>query len=167
VRLFVAVWPPAPVLEEISRLPRPPTAGVRWTTSDQWHVTLRFLGELASSEEVVEALSATSPASVEAQLGDVVRRLGSGVLCVDVHGLGPLAEAVIAATAMMGRPPEARPFHGHLTLARAARRGPDLRRLAGAPVQPCRFAVHAVAVVRSHLGRAGARYETVAEVPCG
>jgi 2'-5' RNA ligase len=167
MRLFVAVWPPSLVLEEIARLPRPVVPDVRWTTRDQWHVTLRFLGEVASFEEVVESLSATSLPVAEAELGQVVRRLGSGVLCVDVHGLGPVAEAVTTATAAMGRPPESRAFHGHLTLARAGRRGPDLRSLAGTPVQPSRFAVRLVAVVQSHLGRAGARYETVAEVPCG
>lgn len=167
MRLFVAVWPPELVLDAIGHLPRPTVAGVRWTTTDQWHVTLRFLGEVAEWAEVVDALDNTALPAAEAQLGDGTGRLGRGVLCIDVHGLGPLASAVTAATAALGRPPEERPFHGHVTLARASRPGgADLRSLAGASIEPHRFPVRSVAVVCSHLGRAGARYETLAEVAC-
>ena len=166
MRLFVAVWPPAPVLSEVGRVARPAAPGLRWTTADQWHVTLRFLGEVPELGPVVNALEHATLPVADAQLAASVRRLGPSVLCVDVQGLGQLADAVTAATAAIGRRPEARRFHGHLTLARSSRRGPDLRRLSGAEIVPLRFPVRSVAVVRSHLGRAGARYETVAEVPC-
>ncbi len=46
MRLFVAVWPSAAVVDELRGLERPARPGVRWTTADQWHVTLRFLGEM-------------------------------------------------------------------------------------------------------------------------
>jgi 2'-5' RNA ligase len=166
VRLFVAVWPPPPVVAELARLPRPETAGVRWTTSDQWHVTLRFLGEVGSPDGLEASLRAATLPAADAALGSALRRLGQGVLCVDVGGLDLLAQAVIGATAAIGRPPEARPFHGHLTVARASRRGSELRALAGSPVGQLTFQVRAVAVVRSHLGRSGARYETLTEVAC-
>jgi 2'-5' RNA ligase len=166
VRLFVAVWPPKAVIQEISRLPRPDASGVRWTTTDQWHVTLRFLGEVTAPDETIDALRGASLPPANARIGDVVRRLGPNVLCVDVQGLGQLAEAVTEATATIGRPPEARTFRGHLTLGRASKRGADLRPLAGAPVAPLEFVVRSVAVVQSHLGRPGARYQTLVEVPC-
>src|ERR1700674_5370013 len=57
MRLFVAVWLPAPVLAQLDDLARPEMAGVRWTTIDQWHVTLRFLGELAAPEPLLETLA--------------------------------------------------------------------------------------------------------------
>ena len=54
-RLFVAVWPPPEVLDVLAALPRTERPGVRWTTRDQWHVTLRFLG-MADPAEAVEAV---------------------------------------------------------------------------------------------------------------
>jgi 2'-5' RNA ligase len=50
VRLFVAVWPPNDVVDVLADLPRPDVAGVRWTTQGQWHVTLRFLGQVAADD---------------------------------------------------------------------------------------------------------------------
>ena len=47
-RLFIAVWPPPDVVEQVAALPRPPVAGLRWTEPEQWHVTLRFLGALGT-----------------------------------------------------------------------------------------------------------------------
>jgi 2'-5' RNA ligase len=191
VRLFVAVWPPPEVLDEIAGIARPAAPGVRWTTADQWHVTLRFLGEMETPGPVVDALTAVALPSADGILGEVVQRLGRGVLCVAVDGLDSLAGAVTSATAAIGRPPEPRPFHGHLTIARdrgargarGARgtgtggerdtrdtqgaRGTDLRHLAGARLASHCFTVSSVAVVRSQLGGTGARYETLAEVACG
>ena len=46
VRLFVAVWPPESVVEMLLGLDRPEGPELRWTTEPQWHVTLRFLGEV-------------------------------------------------------------------------------------------------------------------------
>jgi RNA 2',3'-cyclic 3'-phosphodiesterase len=60
-RLFVAVWPPAEVLDRLEALPRVELAGCRWTIRAQWHVTLRFLGE-ADPDVAAEAL-ATLPSS--------------------------------------------------------------------------------------------------------
>jgi len=64
----------------------------------------------------------------------------------------------VAATAEFGRPPEARPFHGHLTLARVTRG--SLRDLLGEPAA-ARFDVRTVRLVRSRLGPGGARYDDV------
>lgn len=165
MRLFVAVWPPPEVIDTVAALPRAAVDGVRWTARDHWHVTLRFLGEVPAAEPVIAALEGAPLPATGAQLGDTVRRLGRGVLCIDVHGLDELAEVVTTATAGMGRPPESRPFHGHVTVARASRRGVDLKPLAGDRVEPHQFAVRTVAVVQSQLGRGGARYETLHEVP--
>jgi 2'-5' RNA ligase len=85
------------------------------------------------------------------------------VLVVPVAGLDALAAAVVAATAGLGRPPDDRPFRGHLTLARA-RRGASVRGLAGqlaGDEVAAAFPVREVRLVRSHLGPHGARYEDV------
>src|SRR5262245_7449378 len=116
-RLFVAVWPPDDVLELVQALPREERPGVRWTTRDPWHVTLRFLGA-ADVAEAVAALRLVDTATVEAVLGPRPRRLGASVLVMPVAGLDDIATAVLSATAEIGRPPENRRFHGHVTLAR-------------------------------------------------
>ncbi len=168
MRLFVGVRPPDDVLDMIADLPRRAQAGLRWTTRDQWHVTLRFLGEVEDPTAVVEALDGADAAGLvacEATVGPVVETLSRQVVALPVGGLDDLAGAVIKATRTLGRPHEDRPFRGHVTLARLARsaRG-SARRLAGGIVgRPlsARFAVPDIRVVRSHLGRGGARYEDI------
>ena len=72
---------------------------------------------------------------------------------------------MIARTARLGRPPEDRPFDGHLTLARARKAARvDLRRLAGAPIEAA-WPVTEVCLVESRLSPAGARYEVVDRFP--
>lgn len=163
-RLFVAVWPPAEVLDLVASLPRPQRPGVRWTTRDQWHVTLRFLGTVEDAAPVVDALRGAGGEPTEAVLRPAVRRLGRGVVCVDVAGLDAVAAAVVQATAGFGRPPESRPFHGHLTLARV--KGGGTSGLLGAAVT-ARWPVEEVHLVESRLHPGGARYDSVVVVPLG
>lgn len=156
MRLFIGILPPGAVLDEVAGLRRPERPGVRWTTRDQWHVTLRFLGEVPDPAPVADALDAAPLARCSAVLGPEVSPLGRRVVCVPVAGLDDLATGVVAATAGFGRPPEPRPFHGHLTLARVTRG--SLRDLLGEPVS-ARFDVLTVRLVRSRLGPQGARYD--------
>jgi RNA 2',3'-cyclic 3'-phosphodiesterase len=160
-RRFVAVWPPAEVLDAVEVLHRPVAEGGRWTRRDQWHVTLRFLGDVPL-DDVVSALEGVGSGPVEATLGPAVGRLGRGVVQVPVAGLEDLAADVVRRTADLGRPPDDRPFRGHLTLARIAGRPPK-----GVLRQPisATFPVDAVHVVASHLGGTAARYETEASIP--
>lgn len=158
MRLFVAVRPPDGVTAVLAGLRRPERAGVRWTTPDQWHATLRFLGEVDDPGPVVAALDAAPLAATEAVVGPRVAALGRGAVVVPVAGLEDLAAGVTAATAALGARPEARRFRGHVTLARV-RRGP-VRDLVGEEVAAS-FPVREVVVLRSHLGRGGARYEAL------
>jgi 2'-5' RNA ligase len=160
-RLFVAVWPPDEVLDGVEELQRPVEAGGRWARRDQWHVTLRFLGD-AEPDDVAGALSALRHPPVEAVVGPEVARLGRGVVQLPVSGLESLAEEVLELTRSLGRPPDDRPFRGHLTLARIAGKPPK-----GVLRQPfsARFAVDEVHLVASHLGGDAARYQTLATVP--
>jgi 2'-5' RNA ligase len=165
-RLFVAVRPPPPVLARIAELPMPDEAGVRWVRRDQWHVTLRFLGD-AGIDEVSAALDEASPAlralpPTAAELGPRVARLGRAVICLPVAGLGLLAAVVAEATGSLGEPVDPRPFHGHLTLARLRHRGAC--RLAGHPLE-ARFDVVEIELVSSVLGRSGAQHEIVRALP--
>lgn len=170
MRCFVAVWPPEAVLASLERLPRPSLEAGRWTSRDTWHVTLRFLGEVEEPDldRLVDALrpAVTACSAPRVDLGPATVLLNPGTLVAPVGGLVPLATAVVAATAGIGRPPERRPFAGHLTLARARGRGRLPRRLAGQQVSGT-WPVGHVSVVRSRLHPTGARYEELAAVPVG
>src|SRR3954454_9641892 len=83
MRLFIAVWPPPEVVARMEALPRPAEDGVRWTTPDQWHVTLRFFGSVPSLSPVVTALEGASlPGGVVAVAGPALGRFGARVLHV-------------------------------------------------------------------------------------
>ena len=166
MRLFVAVQPPEEVLDTLVEMvdglcSRAGAEVLRWVDRPQLHVTLRFLGEVPSPEAVVESLSGTLLPAAVAEAGPGVTRLGRQVLCVPVAGLDALASEVAAVTAAIDN----RPFRGHLTLARArGRRGVVARSWAGAPVDLA-WPVAEVALVRSHMGPDGPRYETLARFP--
>jgi 2'-5' RNA ligase len=170
VRVFVGLWPPPPVLDALEALPRPDHPALRWTTRDQWHVTLRFLGEL--DEGVVTGLverleqELEGVAASDLTLGPDITwldRAGRSPLVAPVTGADDLAASV--AQAAGGHTIEdARPFRAHLTLARVRRGKVAPRGLAGPPLDAS-WVADRVSVVRSHLGADGARYETVAEIP--
>jgi RNA 2',3'-cyclic 3'-phosphodiesterase len=160
VRLFVAVVPPDDVLASVAALPRPEVAGLRWTTREQWHITLRFLGRVDDAGPVVDALSSVSVTGFDAVVGPVTGRFGRRVVHVPVAGLEPLAAAVIDATASFGQAPDKRPFAGHLTLARSRHGRSDLRPLEGAPIA-ARWPVEEFVLFESQLHPHGARYSVV------
>jgi 2'-5' RNA ligase len=168
VRLFVGIWPPPAVCAVLAGLPRPADPDVRWTTPDQWHATLRFLGEVPD-DDVAGLGAALGQVGVRhgprtARLGPATTRLGRGTLAVPLAGVDDLAAAVTSATAAFGRPAPPRAFAGHLTVARGRGRRPVPSPLTGHPVD-APWPVAEVVLVRSRLDRAGARYDTVATVP--
>ena len=161
-RLFVAVWPPPAVTEQVAALPRPEVAGLKWTRPDQWHVTLRFLGGVADEDvPAVQAALVGVGRRATAVVGPAVGRFGRRVVHVPVAGLDEVAAAVVAATREFGELPDDRPFAGHLTLARAKGRGVDLRPYVGATVVG-EWPVDELTLVESRLSRSGAEYQTVA-----
>ena len=169
MRLFVAVWPSQEVLDRIAALPRPEVRGLRWTTPDQWHVTLRFFGEadLDQAVAVFRRIDVESTGDTVAALGPATGRFGQRVLHVPVDGLGALARATVSATKGVGKPPDGRPFSGHLTLARSRTRAVDLRPLAGQALAG-RWPVQELTLVCSRLGAGegrAARYEVVERLP--
>lgn len=166
MRLFVAVWPPPKLVAAVEAAL---VAGerseavdrrLRWTPPGKWHVTLRFLGE-AEVEEARACFRSVRHAPVAAALGPAIGAFGRRVLHVPVAGLDALAGAVVAATAAVGRPPDGRPFAGHLTLARArSRDGADLRPWRGAAVSGS-WTVGELTLVASTTAPGGGGYEVV------
>ena len=175
MRLFVAVWPTDEVLDAIAALPRPEVAGLRWTTRDQWHVTLRFLGEVLDPAPVAAALDEACrgrpalPCVVEG-LGAFPAAKHARVAWAGVRAAGveALAEAVVNATAAFGEPPEGRRFVAHVTLARLPN-PVDLRSLVDSHKGTllAEGTLDRVVLFRSRLGPGGARHEALHEARLG
>lgn len=161
----MAVWPSEEVLDAIAALPRPKVPELRWTTRDQWHVTMRFLGSVDDVDAAVAAVRTIDAVACDVTVGPATGRFGKRILHVPTPGLEGVATATLAATAHIGEP-EPRPFHGHLTLARTRGRGTDLGKLAGTPISGG-WRCEEVTLVASHLSPKGARYEVIERVPLG
>lgn len=157
MRLFVALWPPDEVMAQLATLPRPDTPGVRWSTPDQWHVTLRFLGN-DDPDRVVALLRDVSHPAVDLVVGPATERLGAGVLMLPVGGADSLASALPL--------PMDRPFTGHLTVARARGRGRIPSSLIGTPFAAA-WRAASFSLVRSQTKPSGAVYEDVATFTLG
>jgi 2'-5' RNA ligase len=158
-RLFVAVWPPSEVVAGIAAFPRPEAAGVRWTDREQWHVTLRFLGQ-TDIALAARAFGSIVAAPATATIGPTSERFGHRVLHFPVGGLERLAHVTAAATSNVGSRPDDRPFRGHLTLARSQGTGVDLRPFCGWPLAAS-WSVSELTLVRSFTRSTGARYEVL------
>lgn len=132
MRLFAAVTPPASALAELAaavgRLRALPQAGrLRWTDPAGWHFTLAFLGEVDEGllPELGERLGRAAHhhpphrlrLSGGGRFGDRTLWAGAGG---ELETLRGLARSTAAGARRAGVPvDESRPFHPHLTLARA------------------------------------------------
>jgi 2'-5' RNA ligase len=103
MRLFVAVRPAKDVVDALAALSRPQGTPTRWTTPDQWHVTLRFFGNVDDPSPIVRALEGVmhSFPPLEATMGPRAGVLGQQVVYLPVTGLGDLAAAVVNASARL------------------------------------------------------------------
>lgn len=160
-RLFLAVFPPVEVMDLLGGLERPEVEGVRWTGREQWHITLRFLGEAEQGEAEDSLQGFRGPVST-VQLGPASRRLGARVLVLPADGLSELAAEVRARTAALGQPQDRRDFTGHLTLARARKRVPGI--VVGLPFD-AQFQATELCLVSSQLHPDGARYSRLSYWP--
>jgi len=156
-RLFLAIWPPDEVAEELMTLRRKDQQGVRFVNPDNWHITLRFFGE-ARHDDVADALAGVAFPSCQARLGPAVDVLSERALVVPVAGVDDLAHVVREHTAHIGEPSPKR-FIGHLTVARVKAHVPMPQAL-GAMIG-AEFDVREVALVESRLEPDGPRYETI------
>ena len=186
-RLFVAISLPDDVKNQIERAQEElrravPGRGVRWTTREQLHLTLRFLGNVdaqrvgALTEALREACAAFAPLQLRAEgigfFPDARRPRVVWVGVQDGQGLLPrLQSAVQTATReFTTEEPEDR-FTGHVTLGRIkALPRPEEKALAaaGAGIAARLFGewtAREVELVRSELSPTGARHTCQAVAP--
>lgn len=177
MRLFVAVAVPRAVREAVATAVAPLRgmgADVRWTDPAGWHLTVAFLGQTdpAILNVLTSALAevAAGFTTFDLQLRPVARRnTRSRALWIELEPCEPLqtvAAAVGVALRGLGISVEDQAFRPHLTLARAQAHSSVPRSLPDAYDGPVLvWMVPGLELVRSHLGHAGARYETVASLP--
>jgi 2'-5' RNA ligase len=115
------------VLERLTLRLRAKDDGLRWSTPDQWHVTLVFLGEVddeARARLVRELAGAREPKLTLRMEGlGVFERVGILHAQVEVTPeLLRLYGAVAAAVKRAGLEVEDRPYRAHITLARSRNR---------------------------------------------
>jgi len=154
VRAFLAIYPDESARGELAEVAPDDADDVRVTDMADWHVTLRFLGELDEgsmakvSVAVHEVLGSVAPCTV--RLGPTTA-LGTGarVLFVPATGAERAAKAVDDGLGDLVEPRDG-PFGGHLTLARARGRGRLPAPLSGQPVHVS-FVASEVALVVSRL----------------
>ncbi len=178
MRLFVGIALTDAVVRElesvVTRL-RTNDSGLRWTDPDSWHITLQFLGNATPEQYdcLMARLSEVRCEPVRVQLGSLDCFDRAGAFFADVaaaSGLVALAERVAAATGRCGFAAETRPFHPHITLARAKAHGhgAELRTLAsrmrGKPAFTP-FTAREFLLYESHLGVERARYEVRRRFP--
>jgi 2'-5' RNA ligase len=180
VRCFVALPLPAAYQDGLAAVrqawERRLRSKLSWTKPGNWHLTLKFLGDVAEDQvpRVVSALGAVRFAGFTAQAGaagffpprqEGRRRWQPRVLWLGLAaGEAPakaLASAIEKALLPLGFPAEERPFSAHLTLARIKWSEPDpwdevLADLAGRPWPE--FAAAGFTLYRSVLGPGGPQY---------
>jgi RNA 2',3'-cyclic 3'-phosphodiesterase len=179
VRLFIALTPPPTVQREVWEAFAPLRARplpVKWVPPENVHLTLKFLGDVSAEGQqgIVGALASSAEGTKTITL--VVRGAGAFPNTrsprVVWAGIEPdpaieiLADRVERSCALLGFPPEGRPFRPHLTLGRAERDA-RARDWAGVAKLLDGLAVDASAVldgvdlVHSELRRGGSVYHRV------
>ena len=176
MRTFVAAWPDDAARERLDALDLGRAKNLRLVGPTRWHVTLRFLGDVAHEAlgplgEALVAGAAAFPGPVECRLGPATGWFtGVRVLQLPATGLDELASAVRTATRDVVPEPgqDEPPFNGHLTLARAkGRLGPAAQAaLDGLPFE-ARFAVGHVDLVASEPSPRGHVYSTLVRAALG
>jgi 2'-5' RNA ligase len=183
LRLFVAIAVPEEIKARLAALQREwrerlGRSSVSWTRPENFHLTLRFLGDVSSNrlDELTGALSAA--AAPRAPLNLTVAGLGCfpnsrrpRVLWAGIHDeageLAELARRIVVATDSFSRLPAEERFAGHLTLARVRRlSGNSSSTIDGFIGETAALAVgswraEAVELIRSELHPAGSRYTTL------
>jgi 2'-5' RNA ligase len=170
--MFVAVWPDDLTVQRLSALALGSVPGLRAVPPGQWHVTVRFLGDVDDERvpSLVDALAgaaAEAPEPVHCALGPATAWFsGDRVLQIPVTGLDDVAGMVRRATVPIVPSTSEANFVGHLTVARVRgrRTDPSTRAAVAGIAFTAEFAVRRLLLVASALSPEGPRYSTLARL---
>ena len=186
-RLFVAIPVADAVREEMLRVQRglQPLASrgvIRWTKPEQFHLTLRFLGDVASDrvtdlrESLRVVCSGTPPLHLRAQgVGFFPNARSPRVMWIGItdgeNRLGDLQRKIEAAVRPFTAEQGGERFAGHVTLGRCKQSSPlEIKALAGhAETMKTRmfgeWTAPEIELIRSELSSTGAHYTSLATFP--
>ncbi|HSJ14977.1 MAG TPA: RNA 2',3'-cyclic phosphodiesterase [Longimicrobiales bacterium] len=183
MRGFVAVNLPEPLRLEMAAALAPlvqSSLPVRWLEASAYHLTLKFLGEVADAAlpAVVDALTRVAARHAPFTLslagaGAFPSRGRPAIFWIGVAAhdrLAALQHSVEQGIAPLGFPAEPRRFHPHITVGRTRRDAPtgtlrDAASLLDRITYDACVEIGTVDLMRSHLSPRGARYECVLAAP--
>ncbi|TET26812.1 MAG: RNA 2',3'-cyclic phosphodiesterase [Dehalococcoidia bacterium] len=186
VRSFIAIELPdelkAGLAQLEDRLKSPELPSVKWVNPSAIHLTLKFLGNIATSrvEEITTAIQAASkgiaPFHLEVGgLGAFPNLRRAQVVWVgiggEVEGLGKLQQRIESRLVPLGFAAESRSFTPHLTLARLRQQASkDEQQRLGQLIAGTKFdkvytiKVASIKLMKSQLTREGAIYSRLSSV---
>lgn len=161
-KLFVGAWLPPKVRAVLADYPRPAVGDVRWSTPEQWLISLRPLGDVTADRvsALADALrfELDGAPKAKAAFGPVRRE---GWLLADVTGLEDLVDVVFDSTMQLVPATHRTSWTAHVVLAR----GRCPKELV-APLT-AKWTVGEVVLARATRTKAGPGYETVAALALG
>ena len=171
LRLFVGIGFPPELKLRLSLLCSG-VPGAKWVDPGNFHVTLRFIGEIsedlaADIDDALSRLRGLSPNTPVPAICNVKRRARSLWAGIERSPeLVGLRDKIEQALIRVGLPPEPRKFSPHVTLARL--RDPPLDKLRDFLTTHARFradplAVEAFSLIASFQTKAGSVYEDQAD----
>lgn len=181
MRLFVGIPVSPEAMERLATLRlRQADArdGLRWSTPEQWHLTLRFFGEVEERAigDLISALSDLASPSAELTMTGLGLFANKGILYAEFAPSASLEslQRQVNGLAVAGEPASgSRPFHPHVTLARAkGREGQASLRRFSTPALPSlgasvQWQAREMLLYRSELQPAGAVYTVLARFVLG
>ncbi len=131
-RIFTAFDLSAEVIRDITefrnKLPKQSSSVLRWTKTEQLHITLNFVGELREQdlkpiqEKLLKTLTETKPFSLEfSGSGIFPNERNPRILWIGMQPTYDLLAVVEKNKTIFqefGYPPEKRPFQAHITIGR-------------------------------------------------
>jgi RNA 2',3'-cyclic 3'-phosphodiesterase len=180
MRLFVGIPLASEVIEALEALSRSLQSSgdnLRWSSPETWHITLQFLGESSAEKYgcIVQRLGGIRSSFFPVWLSGTGLFDRAGVFWAGVNvspELRLLEKHVTAATSQCGFAAEDRPYHPHVTLARA--KGDDriraLRKLHARVKQDVEFppfTAKEFLLYESFLGSGGPRHQVRERFPLG
>lgn len=188
-RLFIALPVPDAVKEEILRTQEEfrrnlPKSCAHWTRPAQWHLTLKFLGDVEMgqiatlTEMVRNTCGQFAPLKLRAERIGCFPDLGHPrVIWAGVHDEGNqligLAQALESATAAFTAQKQEGVFTGHITIARTSNlKRPQVDIMAGLVHRMTRrvfggWTAHGIEIMRSELLSSGAKHTCLAQLSLG
>jgi len=126
MRLFVAIDMPRSVREQLAALSGSGIPGARWVPPENYHLTLRFIGEVPGHvvrdiDDALLGLRGRAFSLTLSGMGTFAKGGISSALWVGVertHALDHLRNKIETALQRCGLEPERRRFQPHVTLAR-------------------------------------------------